>query len=111
MFGNLFVCWLVVSFVISWNDVFKNQTGNYLQFEASLSNLFVVLLAVPQCDPPVIPDSAVVYYPRKMRKRFKYSDRVLLKCKAGYFKSRGGVLSCKGTNQWTGDITCSREFC
>ena len=82
---------------------------NYLQFGASSSNLFDIILSVPQCDPPKIPDSANVYYPRRMKKTFKYSDRVLLKCKDGYFKSRGGVLSCQGS-KWTGDISCSRKF-
>ena len=74
------------------------------------TNLLDVILVVPQCDPPKIPDSAVNYFPRKMKKKFKYNARVLLKCKAGYFKSSGGVLTCKGTNRWTGDVICSRKF-
>ena len=88
----------------------ENRTGYYLQFGASSSNLFDIILSVPQCYPPKIPDSAIVFYPRRMKKIFKYSDRVLLKCKDGYFKSRGGVMSCQGSKQWTGDIICSRKF-
>ena len=45
-----------------------------------------------------------------MDREFKYGDRVLLKCKEGYFKSGLGVYQCKKGNRWSGGITCSREF-
>ncbi|XP_078348103.1 sushi, von Willebrand factor type A, EGF and pentraxin domain-containing protein 1-like isoform X1 [Oculina patagonica] len=66
---------------------------------------------LPKCDPPKIPDSATVYWPRRMPKKFKFSDRVLLKCKEGYFKSKGGFLKCNGPDNWSGDITCSPKSC
>lgn len=45
-----------------------------------------------------------------MPKKFKHSDTILLKCKDGYFKSGIGALKCKKGDNWTGGITCSREF-
>ncbi|KAL9989282.1 hypothetical protein ACROYT_G003815 [Oculina patagonica] len=69
----------------------------------------VTFNAAPKCGPPKIPDLATVYWPRRMPKKFKLSDRVLLKCKEGYFKSNGGILTCNGPDNWSGDITCSHK--
>ncbi|CAH3037407.1 unnamed protein product [Pocillopora meandrina] len=65
----------------------------------------------PLCDKPNIPDEAAVIYPRSMDREFKYGDRVLLKCKEGYFKSGLGVYQCKKGNRWSGGITCSPKNC
>nr|XP_058966491.1 CUB and sushi domain-containing protein 1-like [Pocillopora verrucosa] len=65
----------------------------------------------PLCDKPNIPEEAAVIYPRSMDREFKYGDRVLLKCKEGYFKSGLGVYQCKKGNIWSGGITCSPKSC
>ncbi|XP_058944842.2 protein lev-9 [Pocillopora verrucosa] len=65
----------------------------------------------PLCDKPNIPDEAAVIYPWSMDREFKYGDRVLLKCKEGYFKSGLGVYQCKKGNRWSGGITCSPKNC
>ena len=110
----LFVCWLIgwlFGLLLTRMTCLKTElviTFN-LELPPTISLIFLYF-SVPQCDPPKIPDSAIVYYPRRMKKKFKYSDRVLLKCKDGYFKSRGGILSCQGSKQWTGVISCSRKF-
>ena len=44
------------------------------------------------------------------KNKFNFKDRVFLKCKRGYSKLSGGVLSCEDTNQWTGNVTCSRNL-
>ena len=104
------VCLLVVWFIVSQNDVFMNRTGNYLQFRGFLSNLFDVFLAVlsSRCDPPKIPDSAT--NPRNTKKKYKYNDRVYLKCKDGFSKVNSGILSCRANGRWSGSISCSRKF-
>ncbi|CAH3037421.1 unnamed protein product [Pocillopora meandrina] len=66
---------------------------------------------LPSCDKPNIPDEAAVIYPRSMDREFKYGDKVLLKCKEGYFKSGLGVYQCKKGNIWSGGITCSPKSC
>ncbi|XP_073244349.1 sushi, von Willebrand factor type A, EGF and pentraxin domain-containing protein 1-like isoform X2 [Porites lutea] len=66
---------------------------------------------LPRCNPPRFPDEAIVIHPRKMPKKFKHSDTILLKCKDGYFKSGIGALKCKKGDIWTGGITCSPKSC
>lgn len=87
-----------------------NRTGNDLQFRGFLSNLFDVFLAVlsSRCDPPKIPDSAT--NPRNKKKKYKYNDRVYLKCKDGFSKVNSGILSCRANGRWSGSISCSRKF-
>ena len=105
----VFLASLHFGYVVCLLRLFAFFHGLFFLAQSS-SNLFDIILLVQHCNPPKIPDSATVFYPRRMKETFKYSDHVLLKCKDGYFKSRGGVLSCQGSKQWTGDIICSRKF-
>ena len=84
------------------------ESNKIIRFEYRI--ILFYSYTVPRCNPPRFPDEAIVIHPRKMPKKFKHSDTILLKCKDGYFKSGIGALKCKKGDIWTGGITCSREF-
>ncbi|XP_022793977.1 CUB and sushi domain-containing protein 3-like isoform X2 [Stylophora pistillata] len=67
--------------------------------------------SLPPCDKPNIAEGVTVIYPRTMNREFKYGDKVVLRCKDGYFKSGLGVYQCKKGNRWSGGITCSPKSC
>ncbi|XP_078381293.1 uncharacterized protein LOC144664046 [Oculina patagonica] len=60
--------------------------------------------SVPSCGPPNIPDNSELRGSNKAS--YKYSDKVLLRCKAGYFARGNGLRTC-GLEGWIGpSFTC-----
>ncbi|XP_078348139.1 protein lev-9-like isoform X2 [Oculina patagonica] len=64
---------------------------------------------LPSCNPPKLPDNSEIRGSTKSS--YKYSDKVFLKCKTGYFTIGIGLLTC-GSDGWTSrSFTCSPKSC
>ena len=85
-----------------------------LMFSITVKRDFVFMIfAVPTCDPPRLSDNADFRVPSQKRKRsFNYQEKVLLKCRTGYYQNGMlGLLTCGPKGQWTSSsFTCSRKL-
>ncbi|XP_020615769.1 protein lev-9-like isoform X1 [Orbicella faveolata] len=64
---------------------------------------------LPSCGPPELPKNSELRGSKKSS--YKYSEKVFLRCKSGYFSTGIGLLSCS-LEGWTGpSFTCSPKSC
>ena len=72
-----------------------------------LKQRLIYFLSVPSCGPPTLPRNSELRR-EVMKSSYKYSEKVFLKCKSGYFSAGMGILNC-GLEGWTEtSFTCSR---
>ncbi len=105
------IFWLGKEYKMFNVSVRVKESGQVLMF-THFGFLILLLLfffqTVPSCDPPKLPENSEIRGSTKSS--FKYSDKVFLKCKTGYFTIGIGLLTC-GSDGWTSrSFSCSRMF-
>lgn len=66
---------------------------------------------LPSCDRPEIPANAELWQPKKIKASYRFGEKIMFRCKVGYFSRGIGIQTCDLTGWVRQSFSCSPKSC